>query len=130
MDRFDLLKTAYAPALQILHGAGAQLHNLHLQDEKLFIKASVATENMKNDVWNAIKAVNPNHDDITADIDVNSALAPPEQSYTVKPGDTLSKISKQFYGNPNEYEKIFNANRDKLDNPDRIQVGQTLKIPA
>jgi nucleoid-associated protein YgaU len=52
------------------------------------------------------------------------------QMYTVKPGDTLSKISKQFYGNTNEYMKIFNANKDKLKDPDQIQVGQELKIPA
>jgi nucleoid-associated protein YgaU len=42
----------------------------------------------------------------------------------------LSKISKQFYGNANEYMRIFNANKDKLKNPDNIQVGQELKIPA
>jgi nucleoid-associated protein YgaU len=51
------------------------------------------------------------------------------QMYTVKPGDTLSKISKQFYGNPNDYMKIFNANRDKLKDPDQIKIGQELKIP-
>ncbi len=130
MDRFELLKNAYAPALAVLQGAGAQLHNVHLQDDKLFLKASVASENLKNDVWNAIKSVNPNYDDVTVEIDINPALAPAEQSYTVKPGDTLSKIAKQYYGNANEYMKIFNANKDQLDNPDRIQVGQTLKIPA
>jgi nucleoid-associated protein YgaU len=47
----------------------------------------------------------------------------------VKPGDTLSKISKQFYGNPNEYMRIFYANREKLIDPDKIQVGQQLTIP-
>jgi nucleoid-associated protein YgaU len=50
--------------------------------------------------------------------------------YTVKPGDTLSKISKQFYGNANEYMRIFNANKDKLRDPDHLQVGQELMIPA
>ena len=51
------------------------------------------------------------------------------QTYTVKSGDTLSKISKQFYGNANEYMRIFYANRDKLSDPDKIQVGQQLVIP-
>ena len=45
-------------------------------------------------------------------------------------GDTLSKISKQFYGNANDYMKIFNANKDKLKDPDKIQPGQQLNIPA
>jgi nucleoid-associated protein YgaU len=66
-------------------------------------------------------------------------LAPPAEapapsaaprSYTVQAGDTLSKIAKQFYGSANEYPKIFEANRDKLANPDKIQVGQELVIPA
>jgi nucleoid-associated protein YgaU len=51
------------------------------------------------------------------------------QTYTVKAGDNLSKISKQFYGDPNEYMRIFYANRDKLNDPDRIQAGQQLTIP-
>jgi nucleoid-associated protein YgaU len=48
----------------------------------------------------------------------------------VKPGDTLSKISKQFYGNPNDYMRIFNANKDKLKDPNRIEAGQEITIPA
>jgi nucleoid-associated protein YgaU len=51
------------------------------------------------------------------------------QTYEIKSGDTLSRISKQFYGNANEYMRIFYANRDKLSDPDKIQVGQKLVIP-
>jgi len=51
------------------------------------------------------------------------------QTYEIKSGDTLSKISKQFYGNANEYMRIFYANRDKLSDPDKIQAGQKLVIP-
>lgn len=49
--------------------------------------------------------------------------------YVVKSGDTLSKISKQFYGNANEYNKIFEANRPMLKSPDAIYPNQTLRIP-
>ena len=49
--------------------------------------------------------------------------------YTVKAGDSLSKISKQFYGNANDYRKIFDANRGILTDPNRIQPGQELVIP-
>ena len=52
------------------------------------------------------------------------------QTYAVKAGDTLSKISKQFYGDSNEYMRIFYANRSTLKDPDKIQVGQELAIPA
>ena len=44
-------------------------------------------------------------------------------------GDSLSKIAKQFYGNANDYNKIFEANRDKLNDPNKIQAGQELVIP-
>ena len=52
------------------------------------------------------------------------------QTYTVQSGDTLSAIAKQFYGSSSKYNSIFEANRDILDNPDRIKPGQILKIPA
>jgi len=51
-----------------------------------------------------------------------------DQTYIVKAGDNLSKISKLDYGDANKYEKIAKAN--SLDNPDKIRVGQTLTIPA
>jgi uncharacterized protein YidB (DUF937 family) len=51
------------------------------------------------------------------------------QTYTVVSGDTLSKIAKHYYGDANEWPKIFDANRDKLSNPDKINVGQVLRIP-
>jgi LysM repeat protein len=57
------------------------------------------------------------------------AAAPAERIYEVKPGDTLSKISLQYYGKASQYMKIFEANRDILDNPDLIKPGQKLRIP-
>ena len=55
--------------------------------------------------------------------------APAETIYVVVPGDTLGGISLKYYGDANKYMKIFEANRDILDNPDLIKVGQELKIP-
>jgi nucleoid-associated protein YgaU len=51
------------------------------------------------------------------------------KTYTVKKGDTLSKIAKEFYGKPNEYPKIFEANKPMLKHPDKIYPGQVLRIP-
>ena len=53
-----------------------------------------------------------------------------EQSYTVVAGDTLSHIAKRFYGKATRWQAIFAANRDQLDDPDRIRPGQVLRIPA
>ncbi|MCU0328819.1 MAG: peptidoglycan-binding protein LysM [Chitinophagales bacterium] len=49
--------------------------------------------------------------------------------YDVKPGDTLSKISKEVYGDPNRYNAIFEANKPMLSHPDKIYPGQKLVIP-
>jgi hypothetical protein len=59
-----------------------------------------------------------------------AAAAPEAQFYEVKSGDTLSKIAKQFYGDANKYQQIFEANRPMLKDPDEIYPGQRLRIPA
>jgi len=51
------------------------------------------------------------------------------RSYTVKPGDSLSKIAQQVYGNMNDWRKIYDANRDIIQDPDLIHPGQTLRLP-
>lgn len=55
---------------------------------------------------------------------------PEAQFYTVQSGDTLGKIAKQFYGDASQYNKIFEANTPMLQDPDKIFVGQNLRIPA
>ncbi|WP_242489930.1 peptidoglycan-binding protein LysM [Noviherbaspirillum cavernae] len=57
-------------------------------------------------------------------------VAEESQWYTVKAGDTLSKISKEYYGNANQYGVIFDANKPMLKDPDKIYPGQLLRIPA
>ncbi|MBX7185790.1 MAG: LysM peptidoglycan-binding domain-containing protein [Vicinamibacteria bacterium] len=52
------------------------------------------------------------------------------ETYTVKSGDSLSKIAKRKYGNANLWKAIFEANKDRIKNPDLIQVGWELRIPA
>jgi len=52
------------------------------------------------------------------------------RTYTVKKGDSLSKIAKHIYGDAGEWRKIFEANRDQIQDPDLIEPGQQLKIPS
>jgi LysM repeat protein len=151
MASFEELKTKYQSVIRQVQTLGIQVANLHQQqDGKLFIKGTAPSLEAANKVWDEIKRINPRLDDIVADFPVDPSMAATpapasgpapaspsagsaasrHQMYTVKPGDTLSKISKQFYGNANDYMRIFNANKDKLTNPDNIQPGQELKIPA
>ncbi len=137
MDRFEELKTKYQTALKAIQDQGVRLANLHVQDNKLFVKGAAPSQAVKNHIWDLIKIINPKYDDIAADITVDESLAPKAappppaapKTYTVQPGDTLSKISRNFYGEAGKYMKIFEANRDKLSNPDLIKVGQVLTIP-
>lgn len=132
MDQLETLKAKYASALKTITETGTSLTNLHAQDGKLVIKGASPSEQAKNEVWTAIKAVDPKYADVTVDLKVDPSLPTPPraQTYTVQAGDTLSKIAKQFYGNANAYMKIFDANKDQLKDPNVIKVGQVLKIPA
>jgi nucleoid-associated protein YgaU len=53
----------------------------------------------------------------------------PERTYTVQPGDNLSRIAKQIYGDASRWREIYNLNRDKIENPDLIYPGQELDLP-
>jgi nucleoid-associated protein YgaU len=133
MASLEELKSKYAPALKKIEEQGVRLQNLHIQDNKLFIKGAAPTDAAKNEVWTAIKSVDKSYGDLMADITIDPSLPAPrpkEQAYTVQSGDTLSKISKQFYGDANRYMKIFDANKDQLKDPNVIKPGQVLKIPA
>lgn len=141
-DRFEQLKTKYQSVLNFIRAQNVQLQNLNLQGDKLLIRATAPSESVKNRVWDQIKLVDPNYQDLVVDINAptaaaaaagagsaSSSAAGSVRTYTVAPGDSLSKISKQFYGDPSKYMKIFDANKDKMPDPDHVRVGTQLVIP-
>ena len=136
-QQLSALKTKYKPALDAIYEGKAQVKSVQVENGKLVIRAEAPSADVKNKIWDKIKAVDATHSDLTADISVapgmggpaGAASAPKFGTYTVKPGDTLSKISKEAYGDGNKYMKIFDANKDKLKDPDKIQPGQVLTIP-
>jgi len=110
------------------------------RDGKLYFNGTVATEAEKNQIWDAIKTIPTWQKDVVADIRVTGGPAasgataqapasPSSKTYTVKAGDTLSRIAKEHLGNAADYMKIFNLNKDQLSNPDMIQPGQVLRLP-
>lgn len=117
------LKNKYQPVADFMSRNGFQIQHFHVANGKAVLSASAPTEYLKNRAWDEIKKVDPSFSDLQHDITVGSGTM-----YVVKSGDNLSNISKMFYGNPNQYAKIAEAN--KISNPDRIQTGQQLKIPA
>lgn len=107
------------------------------EGDKLHFKGTVGSEDEKNQIWNALKTIPDWKNDIVADIKVVPAVQPvgtsgagSARTYTVKSGDTLSKIAKEHLGDANSYMKIFDANKEQLSDPDKIKPGQVLKIPV
>jgi nucleoid-associated protein YgaU len=141
--KFEQLKQKYQSVQNAMAQHQVRLQNMNMQGDKLFMRAEAPSQQAKNRIWDQIKLVDPSFSDLIADITVAGTESAPRtqtagagigggqqtRTYTVQAGDSLSKISRQFYGNANEYMKIFNANRDRLDDPNKIQAGQQLVIP-
>ena len=136
------LKQKYQPALNLMQQLGVQLQNVNMSGEKLFIRGAAPNSDTKNKVWEQVKLIDASYPDLILDISVSQQQAPStmtagasvaggqnQRHYTVRAGDTLSKISREFYGSANDYMKIFEANRNILKDPNKITPGQDLVIP-
>ena len=139
---FERLKQKYQPALNLMQQLEVRLQNLNMQGNQLLIRGSAPSAEAKNKVWDQVKLIDSSHSDLICDISVSQQQAQPtmtagasasggqgQRRYTVQPGDTLSKISREYYGDPNQFTKIFNANRGVLKDPNTIRPGQELVIP-
>jgi nucleoid-associated protein YgaU len=126
------LRDTYAYAIQTAKGkfdGSAQE-----KEGKLHFVGTVKSEADAKEIWNAIKTIPSWGNDIVADIKIvppagAAAAGAGGKTYTVKSGDTLSAIAKAQLGDPNAYMRIFEANKDQLSDPNKIQPGQVLRIP-
>tara|TARA_R110000850_G_C9996309_1_gene468322 strand:+ start:52711 stop:53088 length:378 start_codon:yes stop_codon:yes gene_type:complete len=121
-------KAKYQSVLDLGEKLNVQDGDVKEENGILHISGNTKTQHEKNLLWDEIKRIGGEQpSDIKADIKVtdNSVFA----YHTVQSGDSLSKISKYYYGDPNKYNSIFQANTDQLKNPDLIHPGQVLKIP-
>jgi LysM repeat protein len=128
MADLDALKQKYAAVFTTIDEFaeyGAKIDSADLDGEKLHLKGEVPSKVIANRVWDVIKECDPAYADLEHEIATTGGDAQP---YTIKAGDNLSKVSKLFYGAANHYEAIAEANG--IDNPDHIQVGQEIQVPA
>ncbi len=134
------LRDKYTHAIQTAKGFRMD-GSAEERDGKLYFKGTVPTQEQANQIWDAIKTVPDWRTDIIADIQATgtatgatpsatAGAAAAGETYTVKAGDTLSKIAKALLHDGNAYMKIFDANRDQLSDPNVIKPGQVLKIPS
>ena len=120
----------YKYAIETAKGFGMP-DNSEERDGKLYIRGTVPTQDQANKIWDAIKTIPTWPQEVVADIKASGTGAQASQptTYTVKPGDTLSRIAKETLGDAKSYMQIFEMNRDQLTDPDKIRPGQVLKIP-
>jgi len=121
------LRGTYAYSVDIAQKMG--LNSIEERDGKLHFKGTVATQEDANKIWDAIKTIPTWSKDVVADIQAKPGATAAAATYTVKAGDTLSKIAERSLGSASAYMRIFEANRDQLNDPDQIKPGQVLKIP-
>lgn len=123
-----MIKAKYQSVLELGEKLNIKNGDVSEANGVLTIKGTAANQYEKNLLWDKIKAIGGNKpSDIVADIKVadTSVFA----RHTVKRGDTLGAIAKQYYGSAGKYNEIFKANTDILKNPDVIHPDQELIIP-
>ncbi|MDB6444977.1 MULTISPECIES: peptidoglycan-binding protein LysM [Pseudomonas] len=99
-----------------------------IEGDRVIVTGEVESQEAKEKILLAvgnIEDVGSVEDRIT----VTGPVEQPARFVTVKKGDTLSAIAKREYGDANQYNKIFEANKPMLKHPDKIYPGQTLRIP-
>src|SRR6185436_9816862 len=100
------------------------------RDGKLYFRGTVGTQAEANKIWDAIKTIPDWSTDVVADIKATGASrAAAADACTVKSGDRLRKIAKEFLGAAPAYLDLSHPNKDQLSHPDKIKPGQVLKIP-
>ncbi|RNL88105.1 LysM peptidoglycan-binding domain-containing protein [Sinomicrobium pectinilyticum] len=124
------VKAKYQPVLDL--GTELKIKNGSVEeaDGILKLKGTTKTQYEKNVLWDKIKEIGGNQPtDIKADIRVEETDASVYHRHVVQQGETLGKIAKKYYGDASKYNTIFQANTDKLKNPDLIHPDQELVIP-
>ena len=122
------VKDKYQSAISLGEQLGIRDGKVEELNGILRIWGTVENNYQKDQIWDAIKAAGGSvPTDIVADIQVANPNI--YTTHTVAKGESLSKIAKHYYDDMMKYKQIFDANRDQLSDPDKIEVGQVLVIP-
>jgi nucleoid-associated protein YgaU len=122
------LQNKYQPLIEAAQSAGVNNLQVRQQGNVLYIDGEVASESVKKQLWDKYNQLDPDYrsGDLILNLNVAGGAASAAEEYEVVKGDSLSKIG-QRYGV--SWQDIYEANRDKIKDPDLIQPGWRLKIP-
>lgn len=128
MADFAALQQKYKPVvdqIKAFEPYGAHFVGSELVGEQYHLVANLASQVELNRVWDVIKQVDPTFADLKHELKNTGGQ---DQPYTIKAGDTLSAVSKLFYGNPNHYPAIVKASG--IANPNSVAIGTTITVPV
>ncbi len=120
------LQDKYASLVSFVQGNGVTNATVQEQEGVLYITATAPSTEVKDQIWKMYETIDPEmrSGDMVLNITIDPAA---EQTYEVKSGDSLSKIAAKIGGVT--WKEIFEANKDKIKDPDKIFPGQVLRIP-
>ncbi len=109
-------------------GINVENLNLDFYDNVATVGGLIQSEEERNAIVTALNAVDGVYS-VNDNLEVAAPPAPEFETYVIQKGDSLSKIAKRYFGDPMKYKEIFEANKDILDDPNKIFPGQEIKIP-
>jgi len=124
------LKAKYQQLIDAANQSGVSSLQVREQDNVLYIDGNAPSEAVKKQLWDVFNTIDPDYrsGDLILNLIVTGGSTEPEQQvYEVQKGDNLSKIGVKYGVS---WKEIFEANKDKIKDPDLIQPGWQLKIPA
>jgi len=122
------LKEKYQEVINLAQTNGVSDLQVNEQNQVLYVSGTAASDAVKQQIWSAYQKIDPDMRAGDMVLDIAVSESPGQSTYTVKSGDSLSKIATQY---PNlTWQEIFQANKDQISDPDLIHPGQVLKIPA
>lgn len=135
-QKFARIKGKYVAALNYADSVGARVDALYAEGDKLVARITAPDQGSSEQIISQFNSIDSSYGDLDLQVGVQEqaqyeqAQAEQQtQTYTVQSGDSLWKIAKNAYGDGAQYMQIYYANKDRIKDPDMIQVGWELVIP-
>ena len=122
------IRDKYNEVINLAETNGITDLKINEQNNVLYLSGTTSSEEVKQKIWSAYQRIDPDMRSGDLVLDIAVTANPNQQTYTVKSGDSLSKIAGNYQGIT--WQEIFQANKDQISDPDLIHPGQVLKIPV